>query len=87
MPRKRVTRLRCPVCRKAVRSADPDFPFCSGRCRTIDLGRWASGAYVVSTPLHQADRPGEADYALEAQRRAPASQPSSKESHGQRKRS
>ncbi len=28
----------------------PDFPFCSERCRLIDLGRWASGSYVVSTP-------------------------------------
>jgi uncharacterized protein len=25
----------------------PDFPFCSDRCREIDLGKWASGAYVI----------------------------------------
>ena len=30
---------------------DPEFPFCSERCRLIDLGKWASGAYVVSTPI------------------------------------
>jgi hypothetical protein len=23
----------------------PDFPFCSPRCRLIDLGRWLDGAY------------------------------------------
>jgi endogenous inhibitor of DNA gyrase (YacG/DUF329 family) len=27
------------------------FPFCSDRCRLIDLGKWASGGYVISTPI------------------------------------
>lgn len=31
---------------------DPDFPFCSDRCRVIDLGKWASGTYVISSPLN-----------------------------------
>ena len=31
---------------------DPEFPFCSERCRLIDLGKWASGGYVISTPLN-----------------------------------
>lgn len=57
--------IRCPTCKKPVRRADPDFPFCSPRCRTIDLGKWASGAYVISSPLNQADQTGEADYALQ----------------------
>jgi uncharacterized protein len=43
--------LRCPICKKAVKSTDPEFPFCSERCRTIDLGKWASGQYVISSPL------------------------------------
>jgi len=30
-----------------VASDGPDFPFCSERCRLIDLGKWASGAYVI----------------------------------------
>jgi endogenous inhibitor of DNA gyrase (YacG/DUF329 family) len=30
---------------------DPYMPFCSDRCRLIDLGKWASGEYVISTPL------------------------------------
>ena len=34
---------------------DPEFPFCSERCRKIDLGKWASGAYVISTPLNDAE--------------------------------
>jgi endogenous inhibitor of DNA gyrase (YacG/DUF329 family) len=51
MPGKRRTKLRCPTCKKQVKAGAPDFPFCSERCRTIDLGRWASGAYVISSPI------------------------------------
>jgi len=51
MPRKRALALRCPICKKPVKSADPDFPFCSDRCRLLDLGKWASGGYVISSPL------------------------------------
>ena len=50
MPRK-VRSLRCPTCRKIVLRDEPDFPFCSERCRLIDLGKWASGGYVISTPI------------------------------------
>jgi uncharacterized protein len=50
-PRKRALRLRCPICKKVVKSGDTDFPFCSDRCRTIDLGKWASGAYVIPSPV------------------------------------
>jgi len=32
--------------------SDPEFPFCGERCRLIDLGKWASGGYVISTPLN-----------------------------------
>jgi endogenous inhibitor of DNA gyrase (YacG/DUF329 family) len=53
MPRKkRATILRCPTCRTIVHKKDEDFPFCSERCRLIDLGKWASGAYVISSPVH-----------------------------------
>jgi len=55
MPRKRAIKLRCPICKKPVKSADADFPFCSERCRLIDLGKWASGAYVISSPVADAD--------------------------------
>jgi endogenous inhibitor of DNA gyrase (YacG/DUF329 family) len=42
----------CPICRKPVDSeTDRDFPFCSERCRLLDLGNWASEKYVVSEPL------------------------------------
>jgi endogenous inhibitor of DNA gyrase (YacG/DUF329 family) len=43
--------LRCPTCRTLVTAADEYFPFCSDRCRVIDLGKWASGAYRISSPI------------------------------------
>jgi endogenous inhibitor of DNA gyrase (YacG/DUF329 family) len=51
MARKRTLNLRCPICKKVVKSNDAEFPFCSDRCRTIDLGKWASGAYRISSPV------------------------------------
>ena len=46
--------MKCPICKKDAERSNPEFPFCSERCRTIDLGNWASGRYVVSTPLSSA---------------------------------
>ena len=43
--------LRCPSCRMVVTAGDEYFPFCSDRCRLIDLGKWASGAYRISSPI------------------------------------
>lgn len=45
----------CPICRKPVRDTAPTFPFCSERCRTIDLGKWASEDYRISRPIEQSD--------------------------------
>jgi len=42
----------CPICKKPTDSEkDADFPFCSERCRNLDLGNWASEKYVVSDPM------------------------------------
>ena len=43
--------LRCPTCRVIVLEKGENFPFCSDRCRVIDLGRWASGGYRISSPV------------------------------------
>jgi endogenous inhibitor of DNA gyrase (YacG/DUF329 family) len=43
--------LHCPICRKEVALNSAEVPFCSERCRTIDLGKWASGDYKISTPI------------------------------------
>lgn len=42
----------CPVCQRQDEVAD-DFryrPFCSRRCKTIDLGNWLDEVYRVSRP-------------------------------------
>jgi endogenous inhibitor of DNA gyrase (YacG/DUF329 family) len=41
--------VACPTCRRetAFDPANPWRPFCSQRCKTIDLGAWASGAYAI----------------------------------------
>jgi uncharacterized protein len=51
MARRRTSWLRCPICRKRVPAKNAEFPFCSERCRLIDLGKWASNEYVISSPL------------------------------------
>lgn len=61
MPKRRIRSLRCPICRKIVLRGEQEFPFCSARCRLIDLGKWASGGYVVSTPITNPDARGAAE--------------------------
>jgi endogenous inhibitor of DNA gyrase (YacG/DUF329 family) len=46
--------MRCPICKKPVSvpaergsSTPPHFPFCSERCKLIDLGRWLDGKYQI----------------------------------------
>ncbi len=51
------SRRTCPICKKKVRRTDPEFPFCSERCRILDLGNWASGRYRVSTLLPDIGEP------------------------------
>ena len=49
--KKKGVSLRCPTCKKIVLRGDAEFPFCCDRCRVIDLGKWASGAYKISVPI------------------------------------
>lgn len=55
--------MRCPICRKEVASGAPEMPFCSERCRLIDLGRWADEEYrIPAGPAGPVDpQPEEAD--------------------------
>ena len=51
-PRKKSAKiLHCPTCAMIVRIGDEDFPFCSDRCRKIDLGKWAMGVYKIISPI------------------------------------
>jgi len=54
----------CPVCKKPAepRGSNPAFPFCSVRCRRIDLGRWFGEEYrVPSAPAEGEEQPPAAD--------------------------
>ena len=42
----------CPICKTEVKLGQPDFPFCSERCRLLDLGNWAAERYVISSPAN-----------------------------------
>ena len=44
--------MRCPICKSPVDESTigrpgSTFPFCTDRCKTIDLGRWLDGAYQI----------------------------------------
>ena len=41
---------RCPICKRPVEGqpSNEAFPFCSPRCRLIDLGKWLGGAYRIA---------------------------------------
>jgi len=54
--------FNCPICGKKVvktaknteKSGKSDFfPFCSQRCKLIDLNVWFEGGYVISSPIRK----------------------------------
>lgn len=56
--------FKCPTCKKVISMPDggpkPEaFPFCSDRCRMVDLGRWLNGDYYI--PGERASLPNEDD--------------------------
>jgi uncharacterized protein len=53
-------KFKCPICKKEAALGDPDFPFCSARCRDTDLGNWASERYVISEPTDELSQAEEA---------------------------
>ncbi|MEM0899765.1 MAG: DNA gyrase inhibitor YacG [Pseudomonadota bacterium] len=46
----------CPECGKPAARAT--YPFCSERCKNIDLNRWLSGTYVIPGPPMDEDDDG-----------------------------
>ncbi|WP_062228184.1 DNA gyrase inhibitor YacG [Aureimonas frigidaquae] len=44
-------RHACPECRRP--SARATYPFCSPRCKAVDLNRWLSGSYVIPSPADE----------------------------------
>jgi endogenous inhibitor of DNA gyrase (YacG/DUF329 family) len=57
---------QCPTCRREVlpRSENPCFPFCSDRCKAIDLGRWLGGEYRIAARSEDEDEDGDAPPAV-----------------------
>ena len=49
--------MKCPICKKDVSLENPESPFCSERCRIIDLGNWAAEKYVISSPARPSEIP------------------------------
>ena len=71
--------VRCPTCKTIVAIDSTDVPFCSDRCRLLDLGKWASGEYRISSPILDPDLLEELEHA--EQQRHPVSEEKSRYRH------
>lgn len=52
-------RVNCPQCGKPVEwdRENPDRPFCSARCKLLDLGEWAAGnRYIAGEPADKIEQ-------------------------------
>ena len=52
--------MKCPICKAEVDEEPPPgvrscFPFCSERCKLIDLGRWLGGRYQIPVSPQERD--------------------------------
>lgn len=50
-----IKKVKCPICSKDVKFDDKkklplNFPFCSKRCKLVDLGKWLNEEYTISEP-------------------------------------
>lgn len=57
---------RCPVCDKVIDEAARQdsriakfYPFCSDRCKLIDLGKWLDGNYRIAVQVNKEEQPDE----------------------------
>jgi uncharacterized protein len=49
---KPMPKVRCPACKKQGDWFSGDYgPFCSKRCKLVDLGKWFGEEHKVSEPL------------------------------------
>jgi uncharacterized protein len=59
-----VIKVRCPICSKRleIQALDdlPSFPFCSERCKLVDLGRWIDGSYTIPV-TNPSEKEGDGD--------------------------
>jgi|ETNmetMinimDraft_26_1059896.scaffolds.fasta_scaffold186530_2 endogenous inhibitor of DNA gyrase (YacG/DUF329 family) len=63
-----MSQTTCPICERICADKDdnPNFPFCSKRCKLLDLSRWLDGDYRVPVGVEQSERsgPGQLDLAV-----------------------
>lgn len=58
--------MKCPICRKPVSwEGNASRPFCSERCRMIDLGNWINGKYNVPVEESEPDEGSEQESSAE----------------------
>lgn len=45
--------IRCPICQQELEAPDdfPSRPFCSARCKLVDLGNWLDEKYRLPRPI------------------------------------
>lgn len=54
-------KICCPICKTVLEDVPDDFPprpFCSPRCKLLDLGNWLNESYRVSEPIPPGENPG-----------------------------
>ena len=57
--------MTCPICKKEIPEPETEeqrpahFPFCSDRCKLVDLNRWLTGRYQVPVEEERGDDPDE----------------------------
>lgn len=59
-----MNKVRCPICEKNMPGHAqewPDYPFCSPKCRKIDLGRWLGEKYRVPAENQDGTRDDDSD--------------------------
>ncbi len=50
MAEKKILKVKCPTCKKEVvySRENPFRPFCSEKCKLVDLGQWFEGEYSIA---------------------------------------
>lgn len=59
-----VVRISCPTCKTIIDDVPEDFPprpFCSSRCKLLDLGNWLNETYRISEPVETLDAESDDD--------------------------
>ncbi len=57
--RKKIRIVRCPICGKRTKwDGNPYRPFCSERCKLIDLGNWLDEIYVIHGDKGESEKEG-----------------------------